>query len=334
MTPLGAVHYQTADDVIRGLAEQNEGNIRRGMTTAFNTLRAAVPMDRLEKLLANGDLGGILKEVPFDGLVDDMSDAFVQIGALFDKAANARLKGLDVNQSLIRPFDRLDPAVVNVLTTFRADMVREVTTATRDALNHILFSGTLGWKAPAEMATDIRSIIGLTDRQAQAVLNYRSMLESGDADALTRELRDRRFDSSVSAAISGDRSLSDDQIDRQVERYADRYLNYRATTIARTESLRAANRGARAGVEQAVERNIIGRQEIRRFWLIATDERTCDFCRSIPTLNPGGVGLDEAYDSIDGPVDGPDDSHPNCRCTETFKVDDGSGDTGDGGGDE
>lgn len=318
--PLNASSYQPKDDVIRRLAEQNEGNVRRGMTSAFRTLREALPMDTLEQLLANGNLGGIINQVPFGDLEADMADTFVQIGAIFDGAADARIKQLDVDQSLIRPFDRLEPQVVQALTTFRSEMVREITDATRGALNQVLFTGTLAWKSPAEMATDVRSIIGLTDRQAQAVLNYRSLLERGDMTALDRQLRDSVYDRTTERAFMNDQILDPDRIDTMVERYADNYLDYRASTIARTESIRAANRGARMGVEQAIRRNIVGAQEVRRFWLIAVDERTCEFCRSIPELNPDGVGLDEPYDSIDGPVAGPDDSHPNCRCTETFKV--------------
>lgn len=320
---IGAASYQPKDDVIRRLAEQNEGNVRRGMTTAFGTLRQALPMDRLEDLLRNGDLNGIINEMPFDGLDADMNDVFVQLGAIFDKGASKRIDQLGIS----RPFDRLDPEVLGVLTTYRSDMVQQITDATRDALNYTLYSGALSWKAPAEMAMDIRSIIGLTDRQAGAVLNYRRLLEEGDLTALDRDLRYRTYDRAFISAVDNDTTLSAEKIDAMVDGYARNYLSYRATTIARTESLRAANMGAREGVEQAVRREGQNRGEVKRFWLIAIDERTCDFCRSIPEMNPDGVGLDESYDSIEGPVFGPEDSHPNCRCTETFKFMDEEGGT-------
>lgn len=315
--PKGA--YQAPDDSIRALAEGQEAALRRDFGSAFDLLKTAVPLDRLERLLEARKLSDILAEIPLDDLTKDMHDVFIRVGGIYDEAAQTRIDEIDPQGALLRPFDRLDPVVVQQLTTFRADMVREISNTTQDAIRQVLYTSAYAWNAPAEQARDLRNVIGLTTQQAQAVVNFRRMLEQGDPNALDRALRDRRFDGTVDRLIAGE-VVPAEKIDTMVERYASRYLDYRATTIARTESLRAANRGARAGVQQAVRRDVVQAGQITRFWSIAQDESTCPFCRSIPELNPDGVGLDEPYQSSDGPIDGPDDSHPNCRCTETYKV--------------
>lgn len=99
----------------------------------------------------------------------------------------------------------------------------------------------------------VRSI-GLTLRQLEAVANYRRALEQGSMDALTRELRDRRFDRTVRRAMADDRPLSRDQIERMVARYRQRFIGYRAEAIARTEALRAVHEGADEAYRQASER--------------------------------------------------------------------------------
>lgn len=312
--------YQAPDDSIRALAESREAAVRRDVGAGFELLKKALPLDKLTELLAAHRLSDILAAIPLNKMADQMHDVFVQLDTIHEDAANIAIGALDVQQSLLRPFDRLDPAVVRQLTTFRADMVREITAQTQEAIRQILFTSAYAWSTPAEMARDLRNVIGLTAQQAQAVVNYRGLAETLDPAVLDRALRDARFDPTMSRAIADNEPLETEKVDRMVERYASRYLDYRAKTIARTESLRAANLGAKAGVEQAVKRDIVTNAQVTRFWLIAMDEKTCPFCRSVPEMNPDGVGLDEPYDSSEGPVDGPADSHPNCRCTETYSV--------------
>ena len=155
---------------------------------------------------------------------------------------------------------------------------------------------------PQEAADALQAVIGLTPRQAQAVSNFRSLLENGDSSALSRALRDKRFDSTVARAISGETSLTEDQIDAMVTRYAERSLASRALTIARNESINAATGGIRDAYVQAVQTGRLMASEVSRKWQIVFDERTCAICASIPLMNPNGVGVLQPYLSIVGPV--------------------------------
>jgi hypothetical protein len=63
-----------------------------------------------------------------------------------------------------------------------------------------------------------------------------------------------------------------------------------------------------------VEQGRIPATEIKRYWVVAADERLCPVCAPIPDLNRDGVRLDGAFVTPNGPVSVPP-LHPNCRCT-------------------
>src|SRR5262249_33702260 len=130
-------------------------------------------------------------------------------------------------------------------------------------------------------AREIKQLIGLTPTQIQAIENYRDALEGGsDAelkDALSRALRDGRFDPTLINALNTGDTLDDDQIDRMVERYAERYLQYRAETVARSETIRASALGQEALWQQAQDRGYLP-DDVKRQWVTSIDDRSCKLC--------------------------------------------------------
>jgi hypothetical protein len=160
---------------------------------------------------------------------------------------------------------------------------------------------------PRETARTIRASVGLTAYDAKLLANYRAELESGSKAALTRELRDKRYDASVRR---GD--LTPEQIDQRVDAYRRKLTAWRAETASRTATLDALRQGQRLVWEQAIEQGAIQREELRRFWKTAGDSRVRPEHAEIPGMNPDGVGFDEPFDTPDGPQDGP--YGYNCRC--------------------
>jgi hypothetical protein len=196
-----------------------------------------------------------------------------------------------------------------------ARLVQQVSDQIRATVREVVDRGIREGSGTATMAREIKTFIGLTADQQQAVINYRTMLERQSAAALTRELRDRRFDPTLERAVApGGPRLTAAQIDAQVDAYQRRSLAMRAETIARTESITALNTGQRAAWSQVVEQGGVQRGDVRQYWHVARDERTCPTCRPIPRMNPNGVGLNEAFVTPDGMVEGPT-MHPRCRCT-------------------
>jgi hypothetical protein len=191
-------------------------------------------------------------------------------------------------------------------------------------------------------------VIGLTDRQAQAVKNFRKELETfhlrrsaggynlggkisrapGGAQVyaldedgqlkdgiLERRLRDFRFDGQLQRAMQQGKPLTPAQIDKMVEAYARKYLKYRSETIARTEALRTTNFGVQDAWRQAIASGTVPEENIRRQWVLSRDERLCSLCAPVPRMNPKlGVAFGQPFATPKGAQMLPP-LHPNCRCT-------------------
>jgi hypothetical protein len=164
-------------------------------------------------------------------------------------------------------------------------LVRDVSTETRRAIRRIIEQAVHAGRRPADTASLLEDIVGLTNRQAQAV----------------RRFRDAHLEAGTSPAT----------MDRLVSRYADRLLRFRARMIARTETIRAANEGRRSQWRRNVDEGTILPDRWEREWvaIVPSDGRTCRYC----------VGQDGQRAPIDGSYpngsSGPP-GHPDCRCTE------------------
>lgn len=235
---------------------------------------------RFLKLIdASRDLGG-LEEIAGlleAGRVDDalqisnqiMPGLSTTLERVYGEAGLSAAQVLRSQRDTLFDFNTLNDRAVRSLQNTRLRLVREFTAEQSAATREILSDAFARGLAPVEQARLLKGSIGLTQRQARAVNNYRRLLERGSSEALSRKLRDRRFDPSIKAAIRGDRALSSAQIDRMVERYRERYIQYRARTIARTETQAAAWAGDEELWAQAIEEGIIDTEDLTNIWNIA-----------------------------------------------------------------
>jgi len=215
-------------------------------------------------------------------------------------------------------FDLYSQEVQDELRRAQDDLIAELEQDVRDAIDQIVLDGARLGLGPEEIMDDIRSMVGLTARQSQAAMNYRDMLENLDPGALQRQLRNFLEDDNVQAAIDSGQPLDGVMVDKLTGDYIDNYIDYRAETIAQTESVRAVNEGLLDAYSQAVDRGVFPEDAVTRQWQLA--DHPCLICESIVDQNPDGIGINEAFDSIDGPIDNPP-VHPNCMCTVNFVTD-------------
>lgn len=195
----------------------------------------------------------------------------------------------------VREFDRLttagghtlrlsldlrDPNFTTALERDRARLVREVSGETRRAIANMVGRGYQRGIPVQDVAREIHEAVGLTSRQAQAVLNF--------ADA--QRARGVRPDLAV------DRTM----------RYAQRMRRRRALTIARTETARAAVRGRLASYEQAAARGLFDPATAMLEWASVQDDPT-EVCA---TLDGERVPFETGtFEGLLPPV------HPGCRCS-------------------
>lgn len=179
-------------------------------------------------------------------------------------------------------FNLVNQRAVDWAARQSSTMVTLVGDETRRAIRTIITRAARDGLSPAQVAREIRALIGLTERDALAVGNLQTAL-----------LEDGR---------------KPEQVERMVARYANRLLRWRAETIARTEIMTAANRGQEALWSQAVADGLLVETDWERVWLTAQDERTCKVCRPLDRKRAPMLG-----GTFPGGIAGPP-AHPRCRC--------------------
>ncbi len=137
----------------------------------------------------------------------------------------------------------------------------------------------------------IRPMVGLTDRQTRANLNYyQKLLDNGVKEKKAQEM-----------AI----------------KYSAKQHRYRAQMIARTELAFSYNQGQFLAVKQAQEQNLMGK--CRKVWVTADTERTCPYCNA---LDGEEIEMDEDF-NIQTNLKGSlikrcPPAHPHCMCAINY----------------
>jgi hypothetical protein len=327
-----AKNYQRKDAPIRMIVLGAKPKVAKALRASLGHLSTMVPTARAIALFKAGRWREIKGEIAWGHFREILKAPFNRIafvheagaalgvqkinGAFNAKQRQVRFRkglgsvevvfGKDIGTQF--NFDRFSQATQDALRQAQDDLIAQLEQSARDTIDQIVMSGALTGLGAEEIVSDIRDLIGLTDTQAQAVLNYRNMLENLDSGALQRQLRNDAMDQMVQDAIASGDQIAADQIDQMVQDYTDNYLDYRAATIAQTESARAANEGLHDAYSQAIDRGALPDDAVKREWELG--DMPCPVCESIPDSNPDGVGVDEPFDSSDGPQDDPP-VHPN-----------------------
>ncbi|HXU02762.1 MAG TPA: phage minor head protein, partial [Polyangia bacterium] len=233
-------------------------------------------------------------------------------------------------------FNVRNPAAKHYLFERSSTKVTQIIADQRDMIRTFLAAGMEAGNNPRTMALDLvgrvnpatgrreGGHIGLTSSQEAWVRNYRDELTNLDAGALTRALRDQRFDSTIRAAIAAGEPIPDGTISAAVTNYKNRALRYRAETIARTEAMTSLHEAQSQAVDQAIADGI-DRGDIRYTWHATHDDRTRDShaAMDLETVGEGELFVTGAGNLLEYPGDpnGPPEEVINCRCWREMRVD-------------
>lgn len=179
------------------------------------------------------------------------------------------------------------------IQTRGGELAVALTDAQRDAVRAILRYYTVDKPvSPDELGRILRPVIGLTPKQAAAVVRFRENLI---AEGLPLK-----------------------KVEHQVGNYAGFLHRQRALRIARTELSFAYNYGQFEAIRQAQEQGYFG-GEVVKVWMTADDERTCDFCGP---LDGQVIGLEETFPGLTDKLPNifVPPAHPQCRCTVGYQV--------------
>lgn len=324
-------------DLFERLAARIEPRLRRGFREAVDSIRSvsftalmdAIGRKNVEEVL---DLLGLtpsrwepLRRAFYVGYETAGLDIQVSINKARSQASAAYM------------FNTQPPQRVADYTT---NLIREINEDQRRMVSERLAPLTSGvdqmltGETPQKLALDLvgrvnkatgkreGGIIGLTSSQAKWGANYEIELDGvPDPNALTRALRDKRFDKTIRKAIREDRPLDPEVREAAINAYRNRSLRYRAENIAGNEAHAVVIQAQQEAWRQAIEEGRFTSDEVRRFWVTREDLRVRPNHAKVPGMNPKGVGIDEPFATPLGPAMHPGWSfEPGCRCRTIYRL--------------
>lgn len=290
-----------------------------------------VDQSTLERAIATGDVAHIYQALNLNGNLNPALKAqfAAELSHVFSVAMVATIRPTEQVVSAATPasspepsiradmsFNLINPAAVQYAATRVGNMITDVSQPNgiiaqpvMNAVRDIVGRGFADGNTTKTMATEIRQVVGLNDRQAKALLRFRRTQMN-----TLRQKHPKTPETKLQA-----------RVDEKAERYHDKLLRERASMIARTETMTASTAGRRMLWREATSRGVLRfAQDLplfyatpygplvgpiahprcrcaeiirvvnglaRRFWLVTEDDRLCRNCRAIPKMNPDGVGL-------------------------------------------
>lgn len=263
-------------------------SMRDALNRAFARLQQKLTLTRARDTFAGQSVSHTLDALPWDVVQNVLTEEYETLFRdTMQRAAFAQgrlMPGVIVRKAAEFRFDITNPRAVAWIQRHAAELVQQVTEDTRGAIRRVIQRMFEDGIPADEAARELKHIVGLHERYALAVDNYRRGLTAQD--------------------------MEPEVIDQRVADYANRLRRQRAETIARTESIRASAEGQQELWRQARDVGLLDPNRARRQWLLGGDP--CEICESI--ADGGRVGLEEPFQAGDGTVHMTPPAHPRCVC--------------------
>lgn len=292
-------------------------DLRAALLKGIRDLQRTLDDPTIERLLASQDVQALL-----DGPLSEarIRAAFAEAHRVLRDGAEAagRAFAADLKLGAAIAFNLANPEILAAIASLHLQAFGIYTTALRDGIRTYVEETLRTGRAPARIVADLKSAVGLSPTQAQAVANFRRMLEEGDSQALQRALRDRRFDGTIRRAFAGD-GLTSAQIDKMVTAYARKTVAYHADTVARTVALSAQRLGQHLAWQSAIARGDLDGNDVTKRWSGVLDTRERD---SHLAIEGETVPFFDRFSNTllyPGDLNGPPEEVFNCRCVAIYE---------------
>lgn len=294
---------------VERLARGLQPELRLAVLTGFEVLVATTPASEIARwMMTVGDVAELI--------VERVPEAFNRLRQRLQKglATSFQAFGRDLPGGVGVAFDILNPRVLDALRTLDSRVMRGIADDLRETVRGHLAHGLVeGW-GPKKTARLLRDVLPLAPNQAEAVRNFERLLREGNIEALTRKLRDRRFDRTLRKAFAGE-GLTEAQISTMTTAYRRRMIAWNAETHARTATLDTLRRGQRLAWMDAAARGVVPIDRLMKERVTVGDSRV----REEHALENGQVvGAGEPYMPSNEIIAG--ENSFNCRCMDRFFI--------------
>lgn len=329
-------------DPIEALTETWEPRVRDAFLDAVQRIKDRASIAVIEARLRVGDVEGVVRALGLDpsdfiAVRDALAGAYADGGGAVASTIPAIR---DAGGALLRiVFDVRNLRAEQWISEKSGGLIRQIVDDQKAMIRGHLVAGFQAGKNPRSSALELvgridprtktraGGVLGLTSGQEAWQRAYEAELSATDPtalrNALTRGLRDKRFDRAVLKAIETGEPIPAATRAKMLTAYRNRSLKYRADTIARTETIRALGAAQTEAYEQAIERGQVQERQLLKIPVSASDERVRHNHREVERLNAKGVGWRQFYAVPGGMVPqmhAPYDE-PMCRCREIVRID-------------
>lgn len=320
---------QTEIAAIDKLVNSLERDFQKTFADFLKTVKSTASLKIMRQYLENSDINGLVKYVnslnkPLGAAVANaiIASANHETAILEPKVQRFSNKQNPLKPKITLAFNPGDERAAQIIRNATTSLIVQISEQQRLSIFDSISTGLQAGDGPRKMAREISEVVGLTQKQNQAVKNYRQLLEDGNAEALQRGLRDKRRDGTIRRSIKDQDPLSSKQINSMAEAYRAKYIRYRSEVIARDQIGSAVAVGRDEALRQTNEDVGISAEETFGTWNTTKDGRQRDTHNSMS----GQVrNINDTFDSPSGaklryPKDplAPASEKIQCRCIRTI----------------
>jgi hypothetical protein len=326
---------------------QQDKRIQQAFEASVVDLRSRLVLKELVDLLSAGNLEGAVQALHLDAaayapLEEAIRETYIASGRLM--ASNLPAMKDSLGARVVIRFDSRSLRAESFLQQHAGNLVQNLAEEGRSALRGVLETAMREGRNPR---TTIRELVGTYDRttgrlegglvglsrnQVTYVVNAREELAGGTEaqlrNYLTRQARDKRYDSVVKSAIAKGEKLKPSTVNTITNRYSSKLIRVRAEAIARTEAQASIHNAKFEAFSQGLQQTEYPQEAVTKIWRSAGDGRV----RHSHTEMDGQtvVGLNTPFVSGNGyqlqfPLDGSLGAGPedivNCRCDIDYRID-------------
>lgn len=291
---------------------------------AYDLIRALLTESELARAISNGTLDAVLQRLLSDDSIDPVLDDIRRLldGLVIDSGRRAfadlpkayrdatRLR----SSALFRSgMGTLNPRIIDAARRLDTRVIEGLKTEIRETVRQRAIAGIQAGENPRTTARAMREVLGLAPNQEAAIRNFERMLSAGDREALSRALRDKRFDATLRRALGKDGTgLTSSQIRTMVDAYRRRMVAFNAETHARSAALDVNRLAQRMSWENAADAGIVDRALLMRIRIGVNDSRERP---EHVAINNEVVAFDEPYSNGEMV---PGDNSYNCFVPDTL----------------
>lgn len=323
------------------LLSRLEPDIAKAFRAAVDDLRSNIELQRFIAAYERGDLAGAMDALHIDQaaygpLQDALQRAYAEGGQMGAQALPS--KGPD-GTALVFRFNARNYRAESWLRDHSATLVQglsdEDRTVARDFLVQRMAEGANPKATGLDLVGRIHpltgrregGIIGLSSRDAAWVRSFEAELSGDvpDANALTKKLRDGRFDGTIRKAIREGKPIPPEMRAKMVAAYKNRALRNRGEGIGKHEAFEALAASKHEAFRQAVESGGIPAAAVTKAWNHMANENAR---MQHVAMDGKRVGLDAMFILPDGtrmlyPHDSsaPASHTAGCHCQADYRVD-------------